>query len=222
MQKIVKVTSYYKHARQEMLPFIPDGVNRVLDVGCGVGKFGQLLKEFRGLNVEGVEIVPEIASEAAKVLDKVYLGPFSHEPQIQGPYDCNVLNDVLEHMTNPEEALHYAETLLKGGGFVIASIPNIRHFPTLWKLLVDAQWKYTDMGTLDRDHLRFFTQRSIKEVFTNCGYKIIRIEGINRFAVNEPREYSLWRYYKLLCMIVPSRYIWDMAYLQFAVIAKHL
>lgn len=221
MQKLVKVASYYKHARKEMLPFIPDNVNRVLDVGCGVGNFGRLLKEVRRLKVEGVEIVPEIAFEAAKVLDRVYLGPFSPELEIQGPYDCIVFNDVLEHMPNPEEALHYAATLLVPGGFVVSSIPNIRHFPTIWKLLIAGKWDYTDYGTLDRDHLRFFTYRSIEELFRTLGYEIIRIEGINKFAVNESGEHRLWRFFKLLRMLVPPKYIGDMAYLQFAVVAKH-
>ncbi|MGQ9690924.1 MAG: class I SAM-dependent methyltransferase [Thermoproteota archaeon] len=196
MQKVDKAASYYKYTRREMLPFIPDQVSQVLDVGCGVGNFGRLLKEVRGLNVEGVEIVPEIACEAAKVLDKVYIGPFSHELQIRGLYDCIVFNDVLEHMTSPDEALHYAATLLKSNGFVVASIPNIGHFPKLWKILINGRWDYKEKGTLDRDHLRFFTYRSIKELFENLGYKIIRIEGINKFAVNEPSEHKLWRYYK--------------------------
>jgi hypothetical protein len=40
-------------------------------------------------------------------------------------------------------------------------------------------WQYKDDGILDITHFRFFTKKSIERMFTNAGYKIVSIEGIN-------------------------------------------
>ena len=39
-----KSALYYKLGREDMLNFIPPGVRRILEVGCGEGNFGEILK----------------------------------------------------------------------------------------------------------------------------------------------------------------------------------
>lgn len=72
---------------------------------------------------------------------------------------------------------------------------------------------------MDRTHLRFFTKQSIKDLFREAGYRITRLTGINRYAVNSKDEYKLWRYFKVLQKLAPWLFE-DMAYLQFAVVAS--
>jgi SAM-dependent methyltransferase len=50
-----KAPSYFEYERAEMLEMIPNNVRRVLDVGCGSGQFGRLVKQERGAEVWGVE-----------------------------------------------------------------------------------------------------------------------------------------------------------------------
>ena len=47
-----------------MLPFIPTDAKRILDVGCGEGKFGLQLKEMLGAEVWGVEMAQNVAEAA--------------------------------------------------------------------------------------------------------------------------------------------------------------
>lgn len=163
--------------------------------------------------------MPTIALEADKRLNAVFVGAFGDTLSLPiGEYDCVVFNDVLEHMVDPAGALGYARTLLKPAGCIVASIPNIRHFPTVWKLVVHGRWEYAEAGTLDRTHLRFFTKESIKNLFREAGYTITQLTGINRYAVNSKDEYKLWRYFKIIQKLAPHR-LEDMAYLQFAVVA---
>ncbi len=65
-----KPETYYTE-RREMLRFIPPGVRNVLDIGCGKGNFGALLKTQRSAEVWGVELCPDAAREAIPKIDKV-------------------------------------------------------------------------------------------------------------------------------------------------------
>ncbi len=215
----IKDDRYFSFSRPEMATLVPLNAKRILDVGCGGGNFGASLKRRQSCIVDGVEIVTEKAAEARRCIDSVYEGAFeSTLPLSKYIYDCVVFNDVLEHMIHPNNALVYAQSLLSPTGCVVASIPNIRHFPTVWKLAVRGQWNYVGAGTLDNTHLRFFTRSSITSLFMEAGYTIKSIVGINRYCVNHPDEHKLWRYFKLLRLLSPSRFN-DMCYLQFAIVA---
>jgi len=45
-------------------------------------------------------------------------------------------------------------------------------------MLKKKEWNYSAAGILDRTHLRFFTIKSIQEMFKSAGFNIIRIERI--------------------------------------------
>lgn len=166
-----------------MLPFVPLDAQRILDVGCGQGLFGALLKE-RGAEVWGVEPVAEAAAEAAARLDKVLASEieraFTELPRES--FDCVVCNDVLEHLVDPYAALQRIRDLLTPKGSVVCSIPNVRYFTNLWNLLAHKQWRYEDFGVLDRTHLRFFTERSIVDMFDDADFEVVRMQGINGFT----------------------------------------
>jgi 2-polyprenyl-3-methyl-5-hydroxy-6-metoxy-1,4-benzoquinol methylase len=175
-----KPPEYHAHARREMLEFVPTGARRVLDVGCGEGLFGVLLKE-RGSEIWGIEPVPKAAALASERLDKVLTSDVETALAELPPhgFDCIVFNDVLEHLVDPGAILLRSRDLLTPGGVVVCSIPNVRYFQNLWNLLAHKQWRYENEGILDRTHLRFFTERSIRDMFDEYGFELVRMQGIN-------------------------------------------
>jgi 2-polyprenyl-3-methyl-5-hydroxy-6-metoxy-1,4-benzoquinol methylase len=215
-----KPTDYFEVVRSEMLPFVPAHCRRVLDVGCGAGGFGGLLKRTRNLEVWGVEPVKSAAAKAMARLDCVIEGPFDSKTELPaGTFDCVVFNDVLEHMLAPEQALRHAKVLLARGGAVVASIPNIRHFPTLWQLMFHARWEYADCGVLDETHLHFFAKSSLVKMFQSEGYVVERICGINAYAGIPSASRRLWAAYRLANALLLGK-LGDMKFQQFAVVAK--
>ena len=207
---------YLEKERHEMLDRIPQEASVILDVGCAVGSFGQLVKSERSSEVWGIEINDYAASIAAQKLDKVICGAFDENLNLPNDkFDCIVFNDVLEHLVDPYNALLYSKTLLRDGGRIVASIPNVRYFDNVWKLLVDKNWEYTQNGILDRTHLRFFTRNSIIKTFGDLGYEIESIEGINPLEKEHPHRVKKFR---ILNSILLNQ-IEDMRYIQFAVVA---
>ncbi len=61
---------YYSNHRQDLIELVPNGTKKSLDVGCGPGHTSRLCKQ-KGMEVYGVEIVPDTAGIAVKVLDRV-------------------------------------------------------------------------------------------------------------------------------------------------------
>jgi len=55
---VTMVIEYFQHVRNEMLHYIPAGNSRIIDVGCGAGSFGELLKCEKGVEVWSVEYSP--------------------------------------------------------------------------------------------------------------------------------------------------------------------
>jgi 2-polyprenyl-3-methyl-5-hydroxy-6-metoxy-1,4-benzoquinol methylase len=215
-----KREEYFEYPRSEMLQYVPLLCRRVLDVGCGIGIFGASLRKRTGCEVWGVESNAGSIQKAEQNIDKVFHGYFGSELDLpSGYFDCIVFNDVLEHMLDPASALVFAGALLSNGGCIVASIPNIRHFPTVWKLVILGEWEYKEFGILDTTHLRFFTRSSVVRLFQGAGLVVQRIDGINPFHCLEPDDPSLWRRYSLFSWL-PVPGIKDMRYQQFAIVAK--
>lgn len=207
-----KPSGYFEWNRAELLPFIPAAPRKVLDVGCGTGAFSTLVKQQHNAEVWGVELNPDAAATARERLDKVFQAMFSPELNLPAAYfDVICFNDVLEHMPDPGSALRYARSLLAPDGRVTASLPNFRHFPNIWKLIVHKSARYENEGIMDRTHLRIFTKSSIAALFQEGGLEIERIEGINGHLVT--------RWFRILNALSLGS-ISDMRWLQFAVVAR--
>lgn len=207
-----KCDSYYSNSRTEILPFIPSGVKRLLDIGCGSGNFGKMLKSsISDCIVWGVEPDEKTATKARKHLDHVLNVSFDIEIDLQGQkFDCIFFNDILEHLVDPYSALNFSKSLLLPGGYVISSIPNILYFPVIERILRTQDWRYEDFGILDRTHLRFFTKKSIRRLFTENGFEVVMISGINPC-----REKKLF-----VLNLLFLNTIKDMRYMQFLTVAK--
>jgi SAM-dependent methyltransferase len=203
--------SYYGSDRSEVLPYYPDqSVSDVLDIGCAEGRHGELLLS-RGVadRVSGIEFEPGAATVARQVLDAVHEGDAERVlgELPSASFDGAAALDVLEHMRDPWTALADLRRVLKPGGWVVASIPNVRFILVVADLLVRGRFDYTDSGILDRTHLRFFTRRSIQGMFAKAGYSDVRIVGLDH-----PSRRSWVR--------VASRLLGDLAHRQFIVIAR--
>lgn len=177
-----KISSgYFNFERPEMLQFIPEHAQKILEVGCGEGLFCARLKR-NDREIWGIEINPEIAKRAKNNCDKILIGDINiiHTEMPQNYFDCIIFNDVLEHLYSPWDTLELIKSLLNNNGVVVSSIPNFRYISNL---LIEILWKkdfrYTpEGGIMDDTHIRFFTKKSIERMYIEQGYEIIKHQGI--------------------------------------------
>lgn len=145
--------------------------SKVLDVGCGAGNLGRLLRS-KGCRIWGIEQDAENIAAAKKsgryeIIYQLDLNRFS-EDDLPKNFDYVVCADVLEHLVNPLQAAEKLKTRLKEDGKFIISVPNITHASIKANLLLN-DWTYTELGIMDKTHLRFFTADSLADFVSNLG-----------------------------------------------------
>lgn len=174
-----KATTYYKFERGEIVQFLPASYSKVLEIGCGEGYFAVNLKqdcEYWGVEPEG-----KAAAAARQRLHRVLEGTYQ-EAQAELPdhyFDLIICNDVIEHMADHDRFLQSIRSKMKADACLVGSIPNVRHYEVLQELLVQRDWQYKDAGIMDRTHLRFFTEKSLKRTILKHGFVIEDFRGIN-------------------------------------------
>ncbi len=157
-----KPEAYFSSSRFEMLSYISGKPQRTLEIGSGKGLFSLEVKSRYECETWALEYDPNAAETARCYLDRVICGDATELiKSIPDQYfDVIFCFDVLEHLIDPFEFLCYLKNKLNQDGVLIASIPNIRHYKTLFDLFFKGNWTYRNVGTLDITHLRFFTYSS--------------------------------------------------------------
>jgi 2-polyprenyl-3-methyl-5-hydroxy-6-metoxy-1,4-benzoquinol methylase len=161
--------------------------NRVLDVGCSSGYLARPLSE-RGNTIVGLELDPEAARAAETYCERVLVGDVETMdlPLEPGSFDVVLCGDVVEHLRDPVAALARLRPLLRPGGRLVVSTPNIANWAVRLSLL-GGRWRYTDRGILDRTHTHLFTRATLREALERAGYEVVRID----FSVPVPGDSDL-------------------------------
>jgi 2-polyprenyl-3-methyl-5-hydroxy-6-metoxy-1,4-benzoquinol methylase len=169
---------YFRDAKPAFLQLIDPRGLRVLDLGCGGGHNGALLKKAGAREVVGVERDPGAAQEARKRLDRVIecdLTALDAAELGDEPFDAILASDVLEHLLDAEAVLARAVTWLRPGGAVVLSLPNIANVYVFSQLLLKT-WPRRGSGIFDRTHVRFFAKRDMVRLLQGAGLRVLRVE----------------------------------------------
>jgi GT2 family glycosyltransferase/SAM-dependent methyltransferase len=180
------VAPYYLFERPEVVAAVPEDARRVLELGCAAGRAGAALKHRQECVVVGVELDPEAAALAAEVLDEVIVGDLD-ELELDFPpasFDAAICADVLEHLVDPWRVLERLGELVRSGGTLVASIPNVRSLPVLAGL-AEGRFEYAPSGVLDDTHVRFFTRRRFEEMLLDAGFAVERVATIHDAPIPE-------------------------------------
>ncbi len=171
--------AYFQNTRPEMAALVPATRQRVLEIGCGEGRF---LAALEGVGERwGIEPDPDAAGVAATRLGRVLATGFDEaEANLPSKYfDVIICNDVIEHMNDHDDFFRRVQLYMAPGGVIVGSVPNVRYFRNLFDLLALADWHYKDSGVLDRTHKRFFTAKSMRRSLTEAGFAVQHVGGIN-------------------------------------------
>jgi 2-polyprenyl-3-methyl-5-hydroxy-6-metoxy-1,4-benzoquinol methylase len=149
----------------------------ILDLGCGRGV---LAEEFvrKGNRVTGVDALPPdkvSPALATYIQEDFHLSGLKHVKELLGQekFDKILLLDVIEHVPDSEGIVRDCLSLLRPGGQVVISVPNIANI-SVRVMLLFGKFELMARGILDRTHLRFFTRRTIAKLVERQGFTIIR------------------------------------------------
>jgi SAM-dependent methyltransferase len=146
--------------------YLPAG--RILDVGCGDGKFLWALPPDRyertGLerSAETVDLVCRRVPHIRLIAGNVCSGDL-----VTGGYDAITLWHVLEHLPEPALVLRRIEELLRPGGWLFVSLPG---FDSLQARLFRRFWYGFD--DVPR-HVHHFSRMSLDRLLTGAGFRIV-------------------------------------------------
>ncbi|RJY08497.1 class I SAM-dependent methyltransferase [Aurantiacibacter aquimixticola] len=98
---------------------------RVLDIGCSSGIFLAKARD-AGMDAHGAELSPETANFARFHFDlPVHRGDWRDGDYADSSFDVVTLFDVIEHLPDPLSELQAIRRLLKPGGLLLQSTPDI-------------------------------------------------------------------------------------------------
>jgi SAM-dependent methyltransferase len=210
-----KSIGYFGNARTAIGPLLPERVSRVLEIGCGTGATCAWLRSVRSVDFcAGVELVAEAAAQAARVLNSVIAGNIEtlELPFEPANFDLILALDVLEHLVDPWTTVRQLHRLLRPGGAIIASIPNLSHYSVALPLLVRGRWNYRADGLLDKTHLRFFVERTAVDLMSCSGLIVDMLERIRAIPSFATGRYT-GRYFTRLLASSPFRHLVDFQFL---------
>lgn len=151
----------------EALEFITPG-GLWLDVGCGWGAMLDHVRE-RGFIPRGIELTRPCVDFATMILGI----PVSNSDLLESnipPESCSVISmvHVLEHLTQPAEALRKVHATLTDGGLYCGIVPN---FDSLCSELLMEGWAWLD----PHYHYVHYTPSTLRAHLQAAGFDVLRI-----------------------------------------------
>ncbi|WFB09735.1 class I SAM-dependent methyltransferase [Streptomyces sp. LX-29] len=170
----------------------------VLDVGCGDGSAAALaLPLLAGHRVIGVDWSQDALRRAAHRLPDVVRGELSGAglPFAAGSVDAVLFSEVVEHLVEPDAALDELRRVLRPGGHLLLSTPNLAAWYNRALLLAGVQPVFSEVsmravhGRPGREvvgHLRLFTSRALRGFLAASGFTVVTLTGAPFHGVPRP------------------------------------
>lgn len=220
------VRSYYDRYWNAGLPDfpLPPGVERALresgepglawlDVGCGAGRtYAQWIareaSRYVGVDVSetAVELARESGIDAQVIVDAASL-PFADES-----FDAVICIEVFEHLFAPHEAAAEIRRVLRPGGRLVASAPNVAYWRMRLNSLLGVWNPAGDPLAIEqpwRDpHIRFFTVAALERMLRGAGFSRVEASAsggcLLDHATSRPTNFGTSRVYRALERRFPS------------------
>ena len=149
----------------------------VLDIGCGQGYVATEMLQHRRPRRRPRPIrarLPPTRASSSRSVDF----DAARFPVAVSEFDQIFLLDVIEHLHDPEVFMEQLRDATVGKRpEIVLTTANIGFFVTRFMLLL-GNFNYGRKGILDRTHTRLFTFRSLRELFSQTGYKLLEVRGI--------------------------------------------
>jgi SAM-dependent methyltransferase len=146
---------------------------RVLDLGCGTGRFVAALRD-AGADAVGVELAETALRRAranAPGADLRLVEPDGSLPLDHGSVDLVWCSEVLEHVADTEHLLLEVRRVLRPGGRLLVTVPFHGRVKGALIALLRFDAHFDPLG----QHLRFYTARSLRATLERSGFDAVQV-----------------------------------------------
>jgi SAM-dependent methyltransferase len=170
----------------------------VLDIGCGDGTAATVAAPLLpGHRLVGVDWSQDALSRARTRLPHTVRGELGDGglPFRSASVDAVLFSEVIEHLVDPDSALDEVRRVLRPGGHLMLSTPNLAAWYNRVLLPAGVQPVFSEVGLRaihgrpGREvvgHLRLYTARALREFTTAAGFEVVRLEGAPFHGVPRP------------------------------------
>ncbi|MEV0185430.1 class I SAM-dependent methyltransferase [Streptomyces sp. NPDC050625] len=176
------------------------GARTVLDIGCGDGTAAATAAPFlAGHRIVGVDWSQDALrrAHAHARLPYAVRGELTGGglPLRTGCADAVLFSEVIEHLVDPDAALDEIRRVLRPGGHLMLSTPNLAAWYNRALLLAGVQPVFSEVslraihgrpGKEVVGHLRLYTARALREFVTATGFEVVRVHGAPFHGVPRP------------------------------------
>lgn len=200
------MTNFSKYYRQNhtYLPYLDTRLQKIiekikelkpkniLDIGCGNGLLLKELIKTHKAHYYGVDVYSNSKTpyryKRADITKKL---PFQN-----ASFDCVILGEVIEHVPDPDFVLTEIHRVLKRGGYLIVSTPNLVSWANRILVILGIQPFFTEtsshkklgryftflgQNTEAQGHLKIFTNKSLDEILKMYKFTVIKRCGVPFF-----------------------------------------
>jgi 2-polyprenyl-3-methyl-5-hydroxy-6-metoxy-1,4-benzoquinol methylase len=141
----------------------------LLDIGPNIGTCLALAHE-RGWETYGVEINAEAARYCREQRGlNVIAGALDAHTYPDNSFDIVLMGDVIEHLRDPLELMRVVQAILKPGGAVIISTPDI------------GGWAGRMLQIKPEEHLYYFAPATITTLLRKAGLDVVGVKCLDRY-----------------------------------------
>ncbi|AZS76404.1 SAM-dependent methyltransferase [Streptomyces lydicus] len=170
----------------------------VLDIGCGDGSAAATAAQvLAGHRLVGVDWSQDALRRARTRLPCAVRGELTDGglPFASGSADAVLFSEVIEHLVDPDAALDELRRVLRPGGHLMLSTPNLAAWYNRGLLLAGVQPVFSEVsmrrihgrpGTQVVGHLRLYTARALRGFLAASGFEAVRIAGAPYHDVPRP------------------------------------
>jgi SAM-dependent methyltransferase len=162
----------------EVLAGLPER-GRVLEVGCGAGRYLRALAELRpDLELVGCDVshsaLDQLASQAPAIEGRLIVDEAL--PAESGEFEAVLVIDVLEHVQDPLALLHEVRRVLADAGHFHLHVPCEADPLSLWRWL-PGQSGSEALKRRFGGHVQRFRRRQLLETLGRVGFEAVRVRN---------------------------------------------
>ena len=155
--------------------WVGEGPRRILDVGCGDGRFLELLRDFGSSEwkLGGLESdINAVAQCRERGFDahSERIEEFALRADERGQYDAVIMLQLIEHVENPSRLAAQVFELLRAGGLFIIETPHLGGLD--YTFFQGRHWGHYHFPR----HFHLFSESALRQMLEKNGFEIVQHE----------------------------------------------